>query len=100
MHRSFSYRFSLKVLKKQLSKFEVSRVVFWSLSGYKVLKLTTKPFTGRALRGLLINARCKILACEVQACAESKIWRFLGLKVDFFSSLSLLPSFSFLGSVF
>ena len=100
MHRSFSRRFSLKVLKKQLSKSEVSRVVFWSLSGHKVLKLTTKPFTGRALRGLLINARCKILACQVQACTESKIWRLLGLKVNFFSSLSLLPSFSFLASVF
>ena len=31
------------------------RVVFWSLSCYKELKLTTNPFTGRTLHGLLIQ---------------------------------------------
>ena len=36
-------------------RFEASRVVFWSLSCYKELKLTTNQFTGRALRGLLIQ---------------------------------------------
>ena len=30
-------------------------MVFWSLSCYKELKLTTKRFTGRTLRGLLIQ---------------------------------------------
>ena len=30
-------------------------MVFWSLSCYKELKLTTNQFTGRALRGLLIQ---------------------------------------------
>ena len=35
--------------------FEASRVVFWSLSCYKELKLTTNRFAGRTLRGLLIQ---------------------------------------------
>ena len=35
--------------------FEASQAVFWSLSCYKELKLITKPFTGRTLRGLLIQ---------------------------------------------
>ena len=37
--------------------FEVGRVVFWSLSCYKELKLTTKPFAGRTLCGLLIQVQ-------------------------------------------
>ena len=36
-------------------RFEASQVVFWSLSCYKELKLTTNWFTGRTLRGLLIQ---------------------------------------------
>ena len=36
------------------TRFEASRAIFWSLSVYKELKLTTKPFTGRTLRGVLI----------------------------------------------
>ena len=35
--------------------FEASRAVFWSLSCYKELKLTIKPFTGHTLRSLLIQ---------------------------------------------
>ena len=35
--------------------FEASQVVFWSLSCYKELKLTTNPFTGHTLHGLLIQ---------------------------------------------
>ena len=35
------------------TRFEASRVVFWSLSCYKELKLTTNRFTGPTLRGLL-----------------------------------------------
>ena len=37
--------------------FEASRVVFWSLRRYRELKLTTNRFTGRALRGLLIQVQ-------------------------------------------
>ena len=36
-------------------RFEASWVVFWSLSCYQELKLTTNRFTGRTLRGLLIQ---------------------------------------------
>ena len=39
----------------QKKRFEASWVVFWSLSCYKELKLTTNPFTGHTLRGLLIQ---------------------------------------------
>ena len=35
--------------------FKASRAVFWSLSGYKEVKHTTKPFTGPALDCLLIS---------------------------------------------
>ena len=58
--------------------FEASRVVFWSPFCYKDLKLTTKPFTGSTLHGLLIQT-AKLLACKVQACTGSKI---LGFKSD------------------
>ena len=43
----------LEILPK--TRFEASRVVFWSLSCYKGLKLTTNRFTGRTLGGLLIQ---------------------------------------------
>ena len=36
------------------TRFEASWAIFWSLSAYKVLKLTTKRFTGRKLCGLLM----------------------------------------------
>ena len=36
-------------------RFEASRVVFWSVSCYKELKLTTNRFAGRTLHGLLIQ---------------------------------------------
>ena len=44
-----SWRFCRK------TRFEASRLVFWSLSCYKELKLTTDRFTGRTLGGLLIQ---------------------------------------------
>ena len=37
------------------TRFKASRAVFWSLSCYKELKPTTKLFTGRKLRDLLIH---------------------------------------------
>ena len=40
--------------KKRVLKL-VEYMVFWSLSCYKELKLTTNPFTGRTLHGLLIQ---------------------------------------------
>ena len=35
--------------------FEACRTIFWSMSGNKELKHTKKPFTGRALQGLLFQ---------------------------------------------
>ena len=55
--------------------FEASRAVFWSLSCYKELKLTCVP-PSRYIQFAAFWSRCKILACEVWACAESKISRF------------------------
>ena len=43
----------LEILPK--TRFEACRVVFWSLLCYKELKLTTNPFTGRTLHGLLFQ---------------------------------------------
>ena len=37
------------------TRFEPSWAIFWSLSGYKVLKRTTKPFNGQTLCGLLMQ---------------------------------------------
>ena len=39
------------------TRFEASRGVFWSLSCYKELKLTIKPYTGRTLRDPLIQVQ-------------------------------------------
>ena len=65
-------------------------MVFWSLSCYKELKLTTNRFTGRTLHGLLIQMQNISL-------------RSSGLrrKQNYYFSLSLLPSFfAFLASFF
>ena len=43
----------LEILPKM--RFEASRVVFWSLSCYKELKITINRFACRTLRGLLIQ---------------------------------------------
>ena len=48
-HYIRSWRFCRK------TRFEASQVVFWSLSCYKELKLTTNLFTGCTLHGLLIQ---------------------------------------------
>ena len=40
---------------RKFDKKPTCRAVFWSLSCYKELKLTTKPFTGHTLHGLLIQ---------------------------------------------
>lgn len=61
---------SLKNLKEKKKIKRKRKRKIWSPSCYRELKLTTKPCTGRTLR-----ARCKIFACEVWACTESKILR-------------------------
>ena len=51
--------------------FVASQTVFWSLLCYKELKLTIKPFTGRTLRGLLIQKQN--ISLQGSGMAESKI---------------------------
>ena len=71
----------LEILPK--NTFEACQVVFWSLSCYKELKLTIKPFTGH-------GHGQKVKFCRI----------FWGLKVTAVL-LSLLPSFfAFLASIF
>ena len=64
------------------------------LQMYKELKFSTKPFTGRALRGLLIQMQNFSLR-------SLGMHRKHNLEIDFFFSLSLLPfSFALLASFF
>ena len=70
--------------------FGASRAVFWSLSGYKEIKHTTKPFTGPALGGVLIS----LGICRKQTFDGNS-------SLDYFFSPSLLSSsFAFLASFF
>ena len=67
-------------------------VVFWSLSCYKELKLTTNWFTGRTLRGLLIQMQ------NISLRSSGMRRKFLGLRVTQQSWLLLFafsPSFFF-----
>ena len=52
--KALGTRFTFRQLFLTHSLLE-SRVVFWSLSCYKELKLPTNRFTGRTLHGLLIQ---------------------------------------------
>ena len=74
---------------------------FWTLSCCKELKLTTKPLRGRTLRGLLIQMHNFSFRSSVMR--RKQKFRVLGFKrhnsLDFYFSLSLLPSFfAFLAS--
>ena len=70
-------------------------MVFWSLSCYKELKLTTNRFTGRALHGHLIQMQ----NISLRSSGMRRKQNFSSL--DFYFSLSLLPSFfAFLASFF
>ena len=74
---------------------EASRVVFWSLSCFKELKLTTNPFTGRTLHSLLIQMQ----NISLRSSGMRRKQNFDSL--DFYFSLSLLPSFfAFLADFF
>ena len=74
----------------------ILKLVEWSLSCYKELKLTTNRFTGHTLRGLLIqmqNISLRSSGMRRKQNFESSL--------DFYFSLSLLPSFfAFLASFF
>ena len=86
-------------------RFEASRVIFWSLSCYKELKLTINRFTGRTLRGLLIQMQNISLRSSGMRRKENFEIGF-GFKSDtavltFTFRLSLLPSFfAFFASFF
>ena len=78
-------------------------MVFWSLSCYKELKLTTNRFTCRTLGGLLIQMQNISLRSSGMRRKQNFDIVF-GFKSDtavFYFSLSLLPSFfAFLASFF
>ena len=67
------------------TRFEASRAFFWSLSGYKDFKLTTKPFPGRKLGGLLMQMQNISFRSSASFILIEKIWgvggtlRILGL---------------------
>ena len=58
---------------------EKRRVVFWSLSCYKELKLTTNRFTGRTLGGLLIQMQN--ISLRSSGMRRKQNFDILGLKV-------------------
>ena len=64
-------------------RFEASRVVFWSLSCYKELKLTTNPFTGCTLHSLLIQMQNIYITLRSSGMRRKQNFEisFLGLKV-------------------
>ena len=66
-------------------------MVFWSLSCYKELKLTTKPFTGRTPRGLLIQMQ----NISLRSSGMRRKQNFFGFKSD---TAVLTFTFRFLSS--
>ena len=76
-------------------RFEASQVVFWSLSCYKELKLTTNLFTGRTLHGLLIQMQ-NISLRSSGMCRKQNFNIVFGFKSD---TAILTFTFSFLSSL-
>ena len=80
-------------------------MVLWSLSGYKELKLTTNRFTGRTLRGLLIQMQNISLRSSGMR-RKQNFEDFEDFESDTavlnftFRFLSSLPFFAFLASFF
>ena len=74
-------------------RFEASRVVFWSLPCYRELKLTPDRFTGRSLRGLLIQMQNISLR-------SSRMHFFAFLASFFFSLAGHFVGFVLVGRVF
>ena len=67
------------------TRFETCRVVFWSLSFYKELKLTTKPFRGCTVCSLLIQMQnISLWSSGMHRKQNFEMSKFL---------LSLIPSF-------
>ena len=91
-----SWRFCRK------TRFEASRVAFWSLSCYKELKLTTNRFTGRTLRGLLIQVQNISLRSSSMRRKQNPplFFRFSCLIFFFFSLAGHFVGFVLVGRVF
>ena len=83
-----SWRFCRKM------RFEASQVVFWSLSCYKELKLTTNRFTGRTLRGLLIQMQN--ISLRTSGMRKKQNFKVFGFKSD---TAVLTFTFRFLSSL-
>jgi len=83
----------LEILPKN-AFWSYSRVVFWSLSCYKELKLTTNPFTGRTLHRLLIQVQ-NISLRSSGMCRKQNFEIVFGFKSD---TAVLTFSFPFLSS--
>ena len=92
----YSYSPPWKFRQKRSFKCKASRAIFWPLPSYKELKLTTKPFTGCTLGGLLIPMQ----NISFQSSGIRRKQNFYSLY--FFILLSLLSwaSFTFLASFF
>ena len=92
----YSYSPPWKFRQKSCFKCKASRAIFWPLPCYKELKLTTKPFTGCTLGGLLIPMQ----NISFQSSGIHRKQNFYSLY--FFILLSLLSwaSFTFLASFF
>ena len=86
----FIYPFSRKTL------FEACRVVFWSLSCCLGLKLTTKPFAGRTLRGLLIQMQ-KYQLAKFRHAQKAKLPFTFAFSSPLFFCFSCIIFFSFVG---
>ena len=84
----------LEILPK--TRFEARRVVFWSLSCYQELKLTTNRFTGRTLRGLLIQMQ----NISLRSSGMRRKQNFAFLASFFFSLAAHLVGFILVGRVF
>ena len=86
--------------------FEVCVVVFWSLTCYKELKLTTKPFTGRTLYLLLIQMQTVSLRSSGMHRKQNFAFCFLSSPLfslflsHFFSLAGHLVGFILVGKVF
>ena len=84
------------------TRFEASQLFFWSLSFNKELKLTTKLFTGHTLCGLLMQMQN--ISLRSSGIRRKQNFRNFWVSkwhssLDFYFSLSLLPSFfAFLAS--
>ena len=76
------------------TRFEASRVVFWSLLCHKELKLTTNLFTGHTLHGLLIHMQ-NIRLQSSGMCRKQNFGIVFGFKSD---TVVLNFTFCFLSS--